>query len=1071
MLMKSNFDLRKWSRKIIMAAFLSNLMFLAALAQQITVTGTVTMETGETVPGTTILEKGTTNGAITDIDGNYTISVSGSESVLVFSFVGYETQEIVVGNQTVINTTLIVSTTVIDEIVVTGYGTQSRATVTTSVSKVDAEDLRSTPVTSNPATALIGKVAGLTVVETDGRPHASPRIWIRGGTDFNPVNDTPLYVIDGVVRDDMDDVNPSDIESFNILKDAASTAIYGARAANGVILITTKTGKRGKASVNASYDYQWTNIDRYKQDFLPFENEIYYHRISTARSVNPGWSAQYYGMLATSTFIGTGGGEGTRTSLQFAQPLKDANGGQLPDGFISITDPVYGDEIAWYPWDWQEQVFRNGHAHNFNLDFSGGNDRGAYYMSLNHYTNSGFAPGTSYDRTSITTNADYKIVDKLKVGGNFNFSYLDDGMGGYDGSGYRWYERSARLPSTIRYKDEITGEWVPGNSGKPNPDYWMDVNRIKNVKNKTTIGTYLEWEIIDGLTFRPFASLYKYDINYGRYQLASAYNGRRQSNGYNDVNLRTQLDATLTYKKTIGENHFLNAVAGTSFINDNGYYVGGSTYGAATDLIYTMNAGALENDNITSTLDRSSIQSWFGRANYTYKDRYLVTLSIRRDGSSIFSEKNKWANFPGLSAGWNLHNESFWTVDAISALKLRASWGKTGKIRNINIFDTQGQYSGVLYAGQVGVLNTQLANTDLVWETTTSYDIGFDMGLLGNRINLLFDYYHKDSHDRLYSKALPSFTGFSAITTNYGSFINQGVEFEISATPVQTSGLRWNVAFNWAYNKGVVGKLPFNGKDKNRDGGWEVYDDASGEYVWVGGYAEGERPDGMIGLPNEGVFSTQAEADAWHVIDTYNKAAWPLKMAGDTKWSDRDGNGKIDGYDRIITGYKLPNHRGGMTNTLSYQGLDFTFIVDWALGHTVWAYEELRIYANSQGEDRTSINVQNQWMHEGDVSSYPRTTRGDQNGPGNTQKTGALNASFYYPGDYLAFRELSLAYRFSPNITNLIPGVRGIQLNFSARNLGWIKDKNVRNPEEVDGVDRYMYPVPFTLNGGIRLTF
>ncbi|MCK4990017.1 MAG: TonB-dependent receptor plug domain-containing protein, partial [Bacteroidales bacterium] len=386
------------------------------------------------LPGASIVEKGTTNGTVTAADGNYSIMVSSSESVLVFSFIGYGTEEVVVGSQTEISPTLLVSSTVIDEIVVTGYGTQSRARVTTSVSKVDGDGLQDIPVTSNAATALIGKVAGLSVVETDGRPHASPKIWIRGGTDFGPTNDSPLYVIDGVVRDNMDDINMADIESFSILKDAASTAIYGARAANGVILVTTKTGKVGRTTINFSYNHQWTSIERYKQDFLPFEEEIYFHRISTARSVNPGWSAQYYGMLGTSTFIGTGGGEGTRTSLQFADPLRAANGGALPDGFISITDPVYGDEIAWHPWDWQDQVFQNGNANNYNLDFSGGNERGTYYSSVNYYTNNGTAPGTSYDRLAFTTNADYKILDNLKVGANLNFSFLDDGKGGWDGS-------------------------------------------------------------------------------------------------------------------------------------------------------------------------------------------------------------------------------------------------------------------------------------------------------------------------------------------------------------------------------------------------------------------------------------------------------------------------------------------------------------------------------------------------------------------------------------------------------------------------------------------------------------
>lgn len=1042
-------------------------------AQTKNLRGSVKDASGYPLIGAGVVIKGTTVGAVADDKGEFNISVSESKlspsSVLLVTFIGFKNQEITIGDKTVFDLTLEDDIANLQEVVAIGYGKVSRASVTSSISKIDAETLASIPVSSNAATALIGKVSGVTVAQTDGRPSASPKIWIRGGTDTDPTNDSPLYVIDGVVRENMDDINMSDISSFNILKDAASTAIYGARAANGVIVITTKTGSVGANKIAVKYSYEKQNTERYKQEYLPFEEEVYYARIAAARSYGDQWSAEYYGLLNSASYTGTGGSEDGRTSLQLADDVRAANGGVLPDTYISIMDPVYGYEIAWEPWDWQEQVFKDGDAHNFNVDFSGGNEMGRFYLSLNYYENSGTSVGASYNRYSLAGNFDYKVKKNLKVGTIFNWNLIDNGMGGYDSSGYRWYERAGRLPSTVRYQNSTTGEYVAGNSGKPNPDYWLDNYTIEDITRKSTVSAYMEWDIIDNLTFRPFFSVYTRDRSYGSFAKKNAYDGNRTATGTSEDELDTQVDAVLSYVKSFNDIHSLNAVLGTSFINEYEYTIGASTYGAGTDLIPTMNAGVDENDNVSSTLEKSAVQSWFGRVNYSYDDKYIASVSLRRDGASNFSENNKWANFPGVSAGWNLHKEDFWSVSKINSLKLRASYGQTGK-NNISIYDTQGQYSAVQYKGNSGVTNTTLANDQLVWESTSSYDIGFDMELFDGKLGVLFDYYYKNSTDRLYNKDLPSYTGFASIKTNYGTYINRGVEVELTGQPVSSGDITWDVSFNWSYNRGTVGKLPENGKENNRDGGVEVWDQDSQSYKYIGGVAEGERPDQLIGYVNEGVFSTQAEADAYHVDDTFNKAGWGLKRAGDTKWGDLDNNGVLDSKDQKVFGYELPSHRGGLTNTVSWKDLYLNFVVDWALGHTVYNYSELRIYANSQGEDRASVNVQNGWMYEGD-SDMARISRGDQNGPGNTQRPSGKNGAYYLKGDYLAFREVSLGYSLPSTVLSKVPFIKSAKFNLSGRNLGWIKDKDLRNPESISGEDRYMYPVPVIYNFGANLTF
>ncbi|MCD6200424.1 MAG: TonB-dependent receptor [Bacteroidales bacterium] len=1074
--MKNILNLRNWHRRLLLSVFLICLVIPWAVAQEVTITGTVTSQEGNTLPGVTILVKGTQRGTITDANGNYMIKLSNADSVLVFSFVGYVTQEVRVGSRKVINVTLSVSTEKLDEVVVVGYGTQSRATVTTSVSKVTEESIKNVPVASSPVTALIGKISGVNIVQTDGRPTASPKIWIRGGTDTNPTNDHPLYIINGIVRSDMDDINPDDIESIDILKDAASTAMYGARAANGIVIITTKRGKTGKAKFNFKYNRQYSSANRYKQDFLSPKDEMYYARIGIARASKvDGWTADYAGMLENSKWYGTGNTPSSRASLQYADDVRAYFGGVLPSTYMTITDPVTGRELAWEPVDWQDKVFQNGYAQNADMSISGGTDKLKYYSSLNYYNNNGVAPSTSYQRVSFTANGDYQISEKLKAGVSTSYQLLDQDFG-RDGSGYRWFERSGRLPTSIRYykfDDTVDRNIIgldPGNGGKPNPEYWDQVTERGYYYGRLMLSSYLEWNIVDGLVFRPFIALNRTDYNGGVFNKASAYSTQRSAAAYNSASMNTQFDATLTYNKTLAGVHGINAILGTSFINDYSYDITSSANGASTDLIPTLNAASDENATAYSYLDLGAVQSWFGRVNYDYDKKYMLSLSMRIDGAANFSENNKWGYFPGVSAGWNIHRENFWKSNAISMLKLRGSWGLTGK-NNINIFDTQGRYNATYqYDGQAGVLNTTLPNYDLIWESTSSYDAGVDMGLFNNNLKIILDYYHKTSYDRLYNKDLPAFTGFTSIKTNFGSFINRGFEAEMDYTPIANDKLRWDISLNWSYNRGTVGELPDNGKPKNRDGGFEHFDPSTGEYTFVGGYAEGERPDAMYANVWDGVFSTTADAAAWNAVtvDMQTKTHAP-KQAGDTRWKDVDGNGLIENADRQFVGYKLPDHRGGLTNTLKYKGFTLRLVTDWALGHTIYDYGHVRILAECQGEDRIGVEIKNSWMQEGDVTDYPRFTYADLNGHTNYDKPGT-NSYFYYKGDFLCIRELYLAYQLPQRLLHNLR-LEDVNIYVTGHNLAYLTKYPGRNPEELDGVDRYMYPIPLTISTGISLNF
>lgn len=1079
------------------------LLFLSVsiLAQETrtTITGKITDQDGLPLPGATVIEEGTANGTISDNDGIYTITV-GSGASLTFSFVGMQTKTITVGTSTKINITLEDETIGLEEVVAIGYGTQSRATVTSSVSKVNTEEIRNSGEV-NPINALQGKAAGVEVRVTNGQPGASGSIVIRGGTSTSPDSDDPLYIVDGVIRP-INDLNSEDIETLQVLKDAAATAIYGARGANGIVIITTKTGtKGGKGQINVKYSTEIETIAK-SYPFTNAEGYLWASRKAAALGLDEVNSASRLSdgayPYSTNNINNTAHGGGFMNSKHTVEFLDDliAEEGQnlvsdLLDnqGYQLMTDPVTGKRLIFKDNNYDNVMFKTGISHNYNINFSGGNEKASIYTSLGYSDQEGIVKGTFYERLSFLINATYDVKDNLSVDAGVNYQYVNYN----DPRGYNeTINRSSRLPHTVRmYYPDGTPAIGEGGSSPRNILHELYYENIESKRYRTTLRFGLNWEIAKGLHFEPSASLFLNEDVYNYFEEYHEFDKKRNMASHHNQDRRYMADAILTYNKTFTDTHNLNIMAGSNITDFHEFNISGSGANAPTDYIPTLNASNTEDERVSTWIGDDRLASFFGRINYDYKKKYILSISGRLDGSSKFSETHKWGFFPAFTVGWNLHNENFWSSNAFSKLKLRTSWGEAGN-NVLSISDTQGAYSsGRNYTWIPGILNTTLANNSLVWETTRSIDAGFDAGFFNDRITLYADYYNKLTRDRLVSIPLPRESGFNSIVANYGSVRNQGVEFELGVDVIRKQNLNWNLAANFSFNRLVVVDLPENGKDKNRINGGEIYDKKSGEYIMVGGLAEGERIGGIWAFNMIGVYATDEEA-AQAPYDTkvsgywLNKPAGEQKVAGDAIWEDVDSNGIIDDRDMVFMGWEAPDKMGGITNTFRWKGLTARFVMDYALGHVISNGWRARANGNARNRVMTITDVlsDDMWWEQGDIATIPRYSAASDwdNGKRNHIRSTSYSMvgprhNYSYPnsryiknGNYLAFREVSLSYSLPSSISQKV-NMDNIQLTGGVYNIGYLTAFDGLSPERYDGGERGEYPRPRQFKFGINLTF
>lgn len=1087
------------TKSFLLFCLLNTIAIVSTFAQERTVRGVVSSASDDSgIPGVTVVIKGSQNGTLTNVDGVYEINVSTGQT-LTFSFVGFKSQDVVVGAESQIDIKLEEDITALNEVVAIGYGTQSRQTMTTSISKLDSKVLQNVAL-SNPASALQGTVPGLRVINTSGQPGSSPSILLRGGASINSPG-APLVVVDGIVRA-FNDINPSDIESIEVLKDAASTAIYGARANNGVILVTTKRGKSGFSEIQYKVRTGFNHL-RTAYDYVDARDFIHYNRLGVRRTNS---ARSQGGINPASPDSQTGFGvnlPNIYSSIKIGNANRDQFSSLQQEGWDWLLDPYTDLDTIMFK-DYGSQVrdasFNNpARTQDHYISFNGGNEKAKFSSSLGYYSEDGLVVGTKYERFSGTLNGSYKIKPNFEV--SSTVAYTASKLPPiYQGESNIFYRVQSLWPTFKPFDDD--GNPNPNNNpGNGNPLYYIDRYVRNNNARKTTFNVGANWEIVKDLLLQGQVNFYYLDnLNESftksiQYQTTTVPDVTRPASASYSSSLQQQHNLTLNYFKSIAQ-HNLSFLVGGEYFDVSTFGLSAAGNKAATDFIPTLNA-ATERTSINSNWAAHRILSGFARVNYDYGGKYLLSGVMRYDGISRLAEGNRWAAFPGVSAGWNMHREDFFNEVGLnkvfSAFKPRLSYGVNGNVAGVGEYEVQGGYGiQTLYRGQSGFLNTGIVNQGLRWERSTSVDVGADMGLLNNRITVAFDYFNRITSDLLTNLALPGYTGFSSIRTNLGSFRNRGFEVDVNANVLKLSnGLTWNLSFNTTYVKNRILKLPENGNERNRQGGYEVYDPAQGKNVWVGGIQEGRALGDMFAFQQIRILRDwddvrQSAGDRYDAIaelygpnayaDLANKTGrFPIEP-GDVLWADLDNNGIINSLDRVKVGNMYPIYTGGFSSSLSFKNFTFYSRFDYGLGHTIYNDLYARILGQMQGTFNIITDVKKMWSEENPDSDLPRFYYGDQLAKKNITRsnnagTAADNNSsrFYEKGDYLAIRELTLAYQFPATWLSKIK-MSDLRLNVTGQNLGYITKYSGTSPE-LGGLDAGRYPLPRTVVFGLQVSF
>jgi tonB-linked outer membrane protein, susC/ragA family len=1032
---------------------------------QRSIKGRVLDENREPMAGVLILIKGTTRGSATDEEGNYTLNLTPRDSVLEFSFLGYESRTFKLSrSQKTLNVTLRPVRIRMDEVVVVGFGTQAREKVTSAITKLPLAALENVPYT-NLASAMQGNVSGVQVQSISGQPGAAPRVIVRGGTSINNMNGaTPIYIVDGIIRTDLADLNSNDIESLQVLKDAASTAIYGARASNGVVIVTTKSGKPGKIQANYSFGLTVSEPGE-KYDLASGREYIELNRKSMQYASR--YNASAMGRLGAALGFGTGN-DLTNNTAYTTQYLTDANKHKLNEGWESMPDPIDPSKtIIFKDTDYQDLIYRTAYTYSHNLTVSGGNEKASFYAGLGYMDSEGTVITTKYRRLTFSLNGSLRLRDNLNVLGRVMYTTSSNN------EVYALadiFYRAASLPPTAKYTYE-DGTLAPGqNRSIGNPVYHLNNDKAKNSKDNLALSIAADWEFLPGFRFTPQLSMYKYTTD--GYSFTPSYwngsmtfNDTREAKGFFTKTLQGQMDLVLGYNKLFAEAHNVDVKAGFSYFGRKKSTLNAVGQGAATDLIPTLNASASAK-SVKGDESTQVIAGFFGRVNYDYKDRYLISLSARFDGASNLGEDHKWGFFPGVSVGWNVHNEKFWEPLSAFQLKLRGSYGVTGNISGLEDFQARGTYAvGKIYDGTSAIQNTVIPNSELKWEQSKTLDIGADIGLFNQRVGILIDYYRRVTDNLITQLSLPPSTGFPNIYTNLGRLENKGIELEVNANILPGwSAVQWTMAATVTKTKHKILKLPENGVENNRIGGEYVWVPSRGEYAWMGGTQEGGRVGDIYGHVIDGVYATDEEAQADPTVNTLIPGNDKTKYGGYSILRDVDGDGQIDSKDKVYLGNYYPKWTGGFSSKLTFRRFTFSFRFDYTLGHKIYNYAARFMNSNLQGDGNLTKNMAvNSWKEQGDDASMPCYI---------------WNNSYCLPervniyvekGDFLCLREISLSYEFPRRWLRKV-GLAGVRAHVTGNNLHYFTNYSGLNPEE-GGEDKGRYPIPRNIITGISITF
>lgn len=990
----------------------------------------VVSDSGEPLIGVTILEKDTNNGTTTDIDGSYAITVQ-PDAILVFSYIGMESKEIAVDNRSEINVEMAEAAEFLDEIIVVGYGNQKRSNISGSVSTVTAEEITKTPVL-RVEQALQGRTAGVQITQVSGSPGAELSVKIRGTGTIT--NTDPLYVVDGIIVEGLDFLNPNDIENISVLKDAASAAVYGARAANGVVLITTKTGtktREGKVSFESYYGMQTVAK---KLDLL---------------------NAREYAVILNESYI---------------------NAGRVP--FINTSDP----SIFNVGTDWQDAIFENAPIMSQQLSITGGGEKFHTGLSGSFFQQDGIIGGQKgrFDRITLRSVLGYDIKPWLSVGTNIGFTNLHRNALPENSEFVSPVIQALNMdPLTPIYKPDGTYAY----SDFVDTDIRNPANAIENTYDTWTtnrvVGTaYAEVKILKSLKFKSTinvdATFANKNVFNPRFNLSvdSTDAPTPEIALINSVSIEDnvwkswQWDNIGSYSKIFGE-HKLDIVGGVSAYYRNHVKSGGANT--------NLPSNSIDNAFISNTIDpiasqsvfyeteESAFFSYISRVNYEWKDRYLAMVSFRADGSSKFGKNKRFGFFPAVSLGWVASREDFWNIDAISFFKIRASWGQNG---NDRIGDYK--FTSVVESGQNytfgedeiitnGAIALTVANPDLQWETVTQTDIGIDLELFDGRINFIGDYYIKNTTDMLYSAAIPGVVGALPPVQNIGEVENRGLELALQYRN-KWKGLNYEIGGNIAFQKNEV--LFLGGGDPT----------FSGQTFVSGAVAKtdiGQPIASFFGYVTDGLFQTQAEVEA-HAFQNENTSA------GDIRFVDINNDGVINNDDKTYIGNPTPDKIYGFTGSLDYKNFDLSTFFQGVSGNKIF---NASVRYDKIGGNRPS-SILNRWTGEGTSTTEPKVSLTDPN------QNARVSDRFIEDGSFLRMKNIQLGYTLPKALLERMKFDK-LRVYVSAQNLlTWTKysgfdpeigatgsDETTGTNDLDIGIDRGFYPASRTFLGGIQLVF
>lgn len=949
-------------KSLLVLSFLLTLVFSAYA--QVNVSGRVTDETGAGMPGVNILVKGTSTGTTSDVNGAFTISPPDNDAVLVFSFIGYNSQEVPINGRTSIDVTLIPNISSLEEVVVVGYGTARKVDVTGSLVRVSEEALRDVPV-ANLTQALQGRAAGVEISPTSARPGAGAQIRIRGNRSLTGSND-PLIVLDGIpFTGTINDINPSDIVSIDVLKDASATAIYGSRGSNGVILVSTRRGKVGKTQL--SYD-------------------------------------GYYGISSTV------GKYDLYNGVEFDAFRTEARAAGA--AYTPTADEIANLD-AGKQTDWQDEMYKQGYITNHSIGVAGGSDQTQYSVSGGYFKQTTVLPGQEFTRYSINAVVDQKIGERIKVGFNTMNSYnITDGE-----SANFMFQLLTLSPLYNAYKPDGSINELPAiGSVDPQTRNPLLVNREDNWNQqrkrlRTFNSLYGEVKIAEGFRYRLNLGLDLFQDNYGDYYGSNTpfLNGSTNTAAVRNTNSWSYTaENLLLYDKTFNDRHKLGLTGLFSVQENEEYQSAAIANTLPADYVFYYNLGLATTSSVPlndSYYRKSGLLSYMGRANYNFADRYLVTLTARADGSSRLAEGNKWFYYPAAAFAWNVQNESFMQdINAFSNLKLRAGIGKTSN-QAVNPYASLGGLGGLDGRaaepynfgnnGQFGYLVTSIPNSELTWEFTTTTNIGLDFGLFGNRITTSLDVYKQNTEDILQRVSLPPTAGVGNVVKNIGKSSNKGLELTLSSVNIESksSGFTWITDLNISVNRGEITYLA-GGVSKDINNGW-----------YVG------HPIGTI-YDHEKIGIVQTEDTGLPAGFTPGK----IKVR-DQNTLDTDGDGVFDapdgvinGDDRIILGSTQPKWTGGLTSRLTYKGFDFSFVMFWRVGGMLVSnlYQVNISNPINTLEGRRNGPKVDYWTPENPTNKYPR--------PGLNQAPEYGSTLGYFDATYMKVRSITFGYNFPASI-------------------------------------------------------